>query len=77
VTIGASAFFLGAGFAALRTSVLPRWLGWAALVLGVVSAIPSNVLGWFLDHIGYVGFIALCGWMLVVGVVLAVRGVET
>jgi Domain of unknown function (DUF4386) len=77
VTVGASAFFLGAGFAALRTGVLPRWLGWAALVLGVVSAIPSHVLGGFLDHIGYVGFIGLCGWMLVAGVLLAVRGAST
>jgi hypothetical protein len=77
VTVGASAFFLGAGFAALRTGVLPRWLGWAALVLGVVSAIPSHVLGGVLDHIGYVGFIGLCGWMLVVGLLLAVRGAGT
>jgi Domain of unknown function (DUF4386) len=77
VTVGVSAFFLGAGFAALRTGVLPRWLGWAALVLGVVSAVPSHVLGGALDHIGYVSFIGLCGWMLVVGVLLAMRGAET
>jgi hypothetical protein len=77
VTVGVSAFFLGAGFATLRTGALPRWLGWSALVLGVVSAVPSHVLGGVLDHIGFAGFIGLCGWMLVVGVLLAVRGDET
>ena len=77
VTVGVSAFFLGAGFATLRTGALPRWLGWAALVLGVVSAVPSHVLGGILDHIGYVSFIGLCGWMLVVGILLAVRADQT
>ena len=77
VTVGVSAFFLGAAFATLRTGMLPRWLGWVALALGVVSAIPSHVLGGVLDHIGYVSFIGLCGWMLVVGVLLALRGGET
>ncbi len=77
VTVGVSAFMLGAGFASLRTGALPRWLGWAALVLGIVSVIPSHVLGGVLDHIGFVPFIGLAIWTLVVGGLLAARGAET
>lgn len=40
ITIGASAFLLGAGIAVLRTHVLPSWLGLPAVTLGILAAIP-------------------------------------
>lgn len=73
VTIGTSAFMFGAGSGVLTTSIVPRWLGWVAIVLGVTAAIPSHVLGGLLDHIGFVGFAGLALWCAVVGVILATR----
>jgi len=73
VTIGASAVLLAGGIVSLTTGLLPRWLGRPALVLAVVAAIPSHVLGGALDHIGFFGFLGLLAWMLVVSVALARR----
>ncbi len=78
LTVGTAAFLLGAGVAALKTGALSSWLGWAAVVLGAMAAIPSHVLGGALDHIGFFAFIGLGIWTLVVSVLLtrspAVRG---
>jgi hypothetical protein len=73
ITIGSSAFLLGAAAAVFGTAVLPSWLGWWAVVFAVVGAIPSHVLGGTLDHIGLLAFAGLGIWTLVVGVMLAVR----
>lgn len=35
---------LAVGFAAVKTRVLPAWLGWISIVLGVVALIPP--IGW-------------------------------
>jgi hypothetical protein len=53
--------------------VLARWLGWLAVVLGVVAAIPSHVLGGALDHIGVLPVAGLALWTLVVSVLLVRR----
>jgi hypothetical protein len=37
-------FLLAVGLAAVRTRVLPVWLGWISIVLGVVALIPP--IGW-------------------------------
>jgi hypothetical protein len=74
ITVGTSAFLLGAAALALTTAVLPRWLGWLALAVAIVGAIPSHVLGGTLDHIGLVAFAGLGVWTLIVGVLLAARG---
>ena len=73
-TVGASAFLLGASAAVLRSGSLPAWLGWMALVLGIVAAIPSHVLGGALYHIGIVPITGLGIWTAVVSVLLARRG---
>jgi hypothetical protein len=72
-TVGASAFLLGASAAVLRSDPLPPWLGWMALVLGVVAAIPSHVLGGALYHIGVVSIAGLGIWTVIVSVLLARR----
>jgi hypothetical protein len=73
VTVGTSAFLLGAGAAAFGSGVLPRWLAWSAVLLGVVAAIPSHVLGGALDHIGVVPFVGLTLWLIAAGIVLVRR----
>lgn len=73
LTIGTSAFLLGAAAAVLTTAVLPRWLGWLAITLAIVGAIPSHVLGGTLDHIGLVAFVGLGVWTVIAGILLTVR----
>jgi hypothetical protein len=72
------AFFIGAGIAgasllaatgmlAIRTAVLPNWLGWASLVIALLM----------LTIIGPIGFIAIVIglplWVLVVSILLCRR----
>jgi hypothetical protein len=49
--------------AALRYGVLPRWLGWAGIV--VAALLPSAFV--------FVGFLILLAWVLAVGITLASR----
>jgi hypothetical protein len=63
LAIGWVVFMLAAGIAWLRSAMSPRWLGWAAVVIGVVSATP----------VGFIG-IPLGGlWILAVSILLARR----
>jgi hypothetical protein len=48
---------------ALRYGILPRWLGWAGIVVAVL--LPSAFV--------FVGFLVLLAWVLAVGVMLAAR----
>ncbi len=73
VTIGAAAFLFGAGTAVLQGAPLPRWLGWVAIVVAIVAAVPSHILGGVLDHIGFGGVIGLAAWTLIVSVLLTLR----
>lgn len=63
VAVGTGAFLLGAGIATLKSGALPRWLGWAAVVIGVIAITPA----------GFFGFIALGVWTLIVSVMLSLR----
>ena len=65
---GIAIFMLGAGLALLVSRVLPRWLGWVAIVAGVVSLAGPG---------GFVGFFVAPVWMLVVGIMFAVRRADT
>jgi len=60
VAVGTGAFLVGAGIATLKTGALPRWLGWAAVVIGVIALTPA----------GFFGFIALGIWTLIASVIL-------
>ena len=77
ITIGTSAFLVGAAAAVYATALLPRWLGWWAVVFAVVGVIPSHVLGGTLDHIGLLAFAGLGIWTLVVGILLTARNEDT
>jgi magnesium-transporting ATPase (P-type) len=50
---------------ALRYGFLPRWLGWAGIVVAVL--LPSAI--------AFVGFLILLAWVLAVGITLAARPV--
>lgn len=59
---GVAVTMIGAGMTVLGTGLLPRWMGWVAVVTGVVSlAGPGGFLGFFVGPI----------WLLVAGVLLA------
>jgi hypothetical protein len=61
---GIAVFLIGAGMTVLSTGLVPKWLGWVALVIGVVSLAGPG---------GFVGFFAAPVWILVVGILLGVR----
>lgn len=63
---GMGLMLLAAGLATVRAAdaPLPRWLSWAALVIGVLTFIP-----W----VGYFAFLAAGLWVAVVSVLLARR----
>jgi hypothetical protein len=63
VAAGAGAFLIGAGIATLKTGALPKWLGWAAIVIGIVAITP----------LGFFGFLLLMVWTLIASIVLAMR----
>jgi hypothetical protein len=48
VVVGAGILLIGAGLSVLRGGVLPSWLGWIGLVVGVISLLgPGGFLGFF------------------------------
>jgi hypothetical protein len=62
--IGVAILLLGAGISVLRTAVLPRWMGWIALVVGVVALLGPG---------GFLGFLIGPVWIAVSGVLLFLR----
>ena len=68
LTVGMSAFLLGAGFAFLRTGAMPRWVAWLAVVIGAVAAVPGHVLGGALDHVGFAAFMGMGVWTVIASV---------
>jgi hypothetical protein len=65
---GLGVFFLATGIAAVRTRLLPVWLGWVTIVLGLAAA------SLFLTFIAFFG-IGL--WVIVVAIMLSVRASKT
>jgi hypothetical protein len=61
--IGVQLFCLGLGIAIVRDRALPVWLGWVAILLGVVAVSPA----------GFVSFIGMFVLVLVLSVILLVR----
>jgi MFS family permease len=59
---GIAITLIGAGMSVLSTGVLARWMGWVALVGGIVAlAGPGGFVGFFLGPL----------WLLVAGIMLA------
>jgi hypothetical protein len=64
---GIALFMLATGICVIRHGGLPRWLGWVAIVIAIVSVTP----------IGFAGFLAVFVWTLVASIVLYLRGPVT
>jgi len=60
--VGMSAFLLSLGIAAVRHGALPKWLGWAAIVLGIIAFTPAGFLG-FLGGLVLIAVIGVIGIM--------------
>jgi hypothetical protein len=58
--VGVGVWMLASALVVLRTSVLPAWLGWFALIIGIVSLTP----------VGFVGFFGVLVWVAIVSVLL-------
>jgi hypothetical protein len=61
---GIAITMIGAGLTVVTTRILPRWLGWIAVVVGVVSLAGPG---------GFVGFFVAPLWILVAGIMLGLR----
>jgi len=61
--IGTAIFLISAALAIFATGALPRWMGWVALVLGIVAITP----------VGFFAFLALGIWIVVAAVLMMQR----
>ena len=66
VAVGTAAFLIGTGIGLLKSGLLPRWMGWVAIALGVLAITPA----------GFVAFLGLGVWTLVASAMLAMRNGE-
>ena len=64
ILVGGCVFGISSGIAILRGAPLPKWLGWVAVVLGVITVIPPA------SFPGLIGFVL---WSLIVSVLIYVR----
>src|SRR5215208_5046907 len=64
IALGVMVFLFSFGIAAVRSGALPKWLGWVAILLGIVALIPP---------IGFASFIGGALLIVIVSVLLAVR----
>jgi hypothetical protein len=63
VAVGVAAFMFGSGIGVVKTGALPKWLGWVAIVIGIVALTPG----------GFAAFMLLGLWTLVASVMLSMR----
>jgi hypothetical protein len=61
--VGVAPLMLATALVILRTRVLPVWLGWVALVVGIVAVTPA----------GFFAFLVVLVWVAVVSVLLFQR----
>lgn len=64
IVIGIAAMLVGAGLGVLRSGVLPRWLGWVGVIVGVLSLLGPG---------GFLGFLVAPFWIAIAGVLLYQR----
>ena len=65
--LGVMAFLWGTGISIIKSGVLPKWLGWVMIVLGIIGATP----------VGFVSAIASALLVLALGIVLSIRARST
>jgi len=64
IVAGVSVMQLGFGIAVLRSGLLPAWLGWLGVAIGVVAAAGPA---------GFFGFLAAAVWILLAGALMYER----
>ena len=64
IAAGSTILMLAAGLSIVRHGALPKWLGWVAILLAIVSITP----------LGFAGFLGTAVWIVIVSILLAVRG---
>jgi hypothetical protein len=62
--VGTLVFNWAVGFAVLRSGALPKWMGWAGIVFGVLS---------LAGPIGFIGAIGAGLWVIVSSIMLSLR----
>jgi hypothetical protein len=62
-SLGLQVMLIASGLSIVRHGALPKWLGWVAIVLGVVAVTPA----------GFIAFILGGIWILVASVMLTMR----
>lgn len=62
--LGIMVFLWSVGIAVLRTGALPKWLGWLAIVGGVIS---------LAGPIGFIGALVAAIWVIVASIMLSMR----
>jgi hypothetical protein len=67
LALGTGLFLLASGISTVRHGALPKWLGWIAILLGIVAFTP----------IGFASAAAAAVWILIVSVLLALRARPT
>jgi hypothetical protein len=60
IAVGAAVLLLASGLSIVRHGAVPRWLGWVAILLAIVSMTP----------LGFIGFLGGALWILIVSVFL-------
>jgi hypothetical protein len=63
LAMGSMVLLLATGLSIVRHGALPAWLGWVAIVLGILVMTP----------IGFFAFIAWAAWLVIVSVLLTSR----
>jgi hypothetical protein len=63
LVLGVFVLMLSAGISIVRHGALPKWMGWVAIVLGVIAITP----------VGFVGFLGMAIWIAIASVILALR----
>ena len=61
---GFCVFGFASGLAILRGAPLPKWLGWVAILIGVLVVTPAE----------FVAVLLLAVWIVIVSVLIATRG---
>jgi hypothetical protein len=63
IALGTAVFLLASGISIVRHGALPKWLGWVAIVLGVIGVTP----------IGFAAFMGGGLWIVIVSILLSMR----
>lgn len=64
LVLGVVVFNFSVGFAVLRTGAMPKWMGWWAMLFGVIT---------LAGPIGFIGAIGAAVWVIIASIVLSMR----